>query len=610
MGKRQFKTMMRLVLVGTAVLGSIKAQAEVIPDLYLHDKESLNGQWKYHVDPYELGFYDYRWQQRDQKDNPSRDAFFLDAKRESKSDLVEYNFDKAKEITVPGDWNTQEDKLYYYEGTLWYRKTFTADVDDGRTFLRFGAANYRADVYLNGKKLGMHEGGFTPFAFEATEQLKKGKNSLIVRVDNKRYKEAIPTLNTDWWNYGGLTRDVDLITVPDTFISGHQIKLVDRENGSIEGKVQLSGKKLQQTVTVSIPELKKSVKVKTDRNGVASFALSAPKLALWSPESPKMYEVDIKSDTDSITDKMGFRTIETEGKQILLNGEPVFLKGISLHEEFAKNGGGRVASHEDRKTQLDWAKSLGVNFIRLAHYPHSEDMVRLAEERGIMVWSEIPVYWTIEWTNKETYKNAETQLSDMIIRDRNRANVIIWSIANETPVKAERTQFLTNLASTARELDDTRLISAAMENHWDSEVEGLSVVEDPLAEVVDIVSFNQYIGWYGGTTEWLTRVSWRIPYDKPVFVSEFGAGAKYGLHGDKDEKWTEEYQAELYEKTVSMVDKIDGISGMSPWILTDFRSPRRLLPEIQDDFNRKGLMSEKGEKKLAFDVLKNYYDKK
>ena len=610
MEKRQYKIMMRWIVMGIAVFSSTKILADVIPDLYLHDKQSLNGKWKYHVDPYELGFYDYRWQQRDQKENPTRDAFFLDSKPQNKSDLIEYSFDKAEEITVPSDWNTQSEKLYYYEGTLWYRKIFTAETNSDRTFLRFGAANYRADVYLNGKKLGMHEGGFTPFAFEATEHLRNGENSLIVRVDNKRYKEAIPTLNTDWWNYGGLTRDVDLVSVPDTFISGHQIKLTDFKSGSIKGEVQLSGKKLKQAITVSIPELNKSVKVKTDKQGLASFSISAPQLSLWSPESPKLYEVEIKSETDSITDKMGFRTIETKGKQILLNGEPVFLKGISLHEEFAKNGGGRVNSHEDRKTQLDWAKSLGVNFIRLAHYPHSEDMVRLAEERGIMVWSEIPVYWTIAWTNKETYENAETQLSDMIIRDRNRANVIIWSIANETPVKAERTKFLTDLIDTARELDGTRLISAAMENHWDNEVENLTVVEDPLAEAVDIVSFNQYIGWYGGTPELLTKVSWRIPYDKPVFVSEFGAGAKYGLHGEKDERWTEEYQADLYDKTVTMLDKIDGLSGMSPWILTDFRSPRRLLPEIQDDFNRKGLMSEKGEKKQAFDVLKRYYEKK
>ena len=189
-------------------------------------------------------------------------------------------------------------------------------------------------------------------------------------------------------------------------------------------------------------------------------------------------------------------------------------------------------------------------------------------------------------------------------------SIIIWSLANETPVSDARTHFLGRLADRARELDESRLISAAIERHYHPDNPDLAVVEDPLADIVDMVSFNQYIGWYSGLPEKLTRVSWQIDYDKPVFISEFGAGALQGYHGDKDTMWTEEFQADLYQKTLAMLDQIDGFVGTSPWILNDFRSPRRHLPEIQDDFNRKGVLSETGAKKQAFYVLRAFYIQK
>jgi beta-glucuronidase len=253
---------------------------------------------------------------------------------------------------------------------------------------------------------------------------------------------------------------------------------------------------------------------------------------------------------------------------------------------------------------------LNANFVRLAHYPHNQHTVRLADELGLLVWSEIPVYWTISWDNSNTYQNAENQLVEMISRDKNRASVIIWSIANETPVSDIRNQFLAKLAAKARSLDGTRLISAAMEKHYSKDDKNLAVISDPLSDIVDIVSFNQYIGWYEGMSEKLERTKWKIPYDKPVIVSEFGGGAKFGLHGDTTERWTEEFQVDIYSKTLDMLEKVDGWAGVSPWILMDFRSPRRLHDLYQQDFNRKGLLSEKGEKKQAFNVLKNFYDNK
>jgi beta-glucuronidase len=326
-------------------------------------------------------------------------------------------------------------------------------------------------------------------------------------------------------------------------------------------------------------------------------------MTLWSPETPKRYRVEVSMNGETLVDSIGFRTIETRGKQLLLNGKPIFLKGISIHEE-KPNGGGRANSTSDAHTLLSWAKELGCNFVRLAHYPHNEYMVREAERMGLMVWSEIPCYWTIAWKNAQTYANAQQQVTDMILRDHNRANIIIWSIANETPHSAERDKFLGNLAQHARSMDSTRLISMAMEVTSASNYKNR--LQDNMSKYVDVVSFNQYIGWYRDVND-AAKMVWEIPYDKPVIVSEFGGGAKYGLHGAKNQRWTEEFQENLYKENTAMLDKIDGLAGTTPWILKDFRSPRRVLNGIQDYYNRKGLYSDKGEKKKAFYVLQAWY---
>jgi beta-glucuronidase len=525
------------------------------------------------------------------------------------SELIEYDYDHARSLQVPGDWNTQAQDLFYYEGTVWYRKKFSPPaLNPGeRAYLYFGAANYRADVYLNGRKLGMHVGGFTPFCYEVTGQLRPGDNSLVVRVDNKRYKDAVPTLNTDWWNYGGLTREVKFVTVPSAFIAAHRLHLESVDSGVIAGEVDLVGTGEGQRVTLSIPELQVEATAETDAKGRAHFHLATTGLTLWTPEQPKLYDVRFAHGRDVVTDQIGFRTIATAGRQLRLNGKPVFLRGICIHDEYPLQGGGRVVTPEQSEQLLRWAKELGCNFVRLAHYPHTEATLRLADRLGLLVWSEIPVYWTISWNNPDTYRNAEAQLSDMITRDYERAAIVIWSLANETPVNAERTKFLTALANRARTLDATRLLSAAMEKHPSPTDPNTSIVRDPLADVVDLVSFNQYIGWYDGTPEKCDRVKWQIDYNKPIFISEFGGDAKQGLHGDKTQRWTEEYQANLYVQTLKMLDRIDGLVGFSPWILVDFRSPRRPLPGIQDGFNRKGLVSSDGIKKQAFTVLQEYY---
>ena len=607
-----YMIMMKRTILSLAVIATMltTAQAQEVPqvaNVLNRQATSLNGDWHYLVDVQEEGYYDYRMK-------PMNHGFMLNAKPQKPEDLIEYDFDAAPTMHVPGDWNTQDERLFFYEGTVWLQRYFEVKSEElkvksgRRTLLYFGAVNYDCHVYVNGKKAGHHIGGFTPFNFDVTDLLHEGRNFVVVKVDNKRSASAVPTQIFDWWNYGGITRDVLLLSFAPTYIENYSLQLDKALKGKkrqLNFSLQLNRKEAGHEVTLRIPELKIQQKLTTDANGSISSSLFTPNSSskLWSPTNPKLYQVEIEMDGETLKDEIGFRTIETRGKQILLNGEPIFLKGISIHEE-KPNGGGRANSVEDAKTLLTWAKELGCNYVRLAHYPHNEYMVREAERMGIMVWSEIPCYWTIDWTNEDTYQNAQQQLQDMIARDHNRANIIIWSIANETPHSAERDQFLGRLARYARSQDSTRLISMAMEVTSASNF--VNRLQDNMHELVDVVSFNQYIGWYRDVND-ASKMQWDIPYDKPVIISEFGGGAKYGLHGPKNQRWTEEFQENLYRENIAMIQKIDGLAGTTPWILKDFRSPRRVLTGIQDYYNRKGLVSDRGERKKAWYVLHDWY---
>lgn len=572
---------------------------------------NLNGVWRTIVDPFENGYFDYRLE-------PDANGYFKNQKPKDKSDRVEYDFDSSPTLNVPGDWNSQDDKLFFYEGTVWYKRSFDFTKQAGkRAFVHFGAANYDAKVYLNGQKLGEHEGGFTPFNFEITDIVRPKDNYLIIKVDNKRRRDAVPTVNTDWWNYGGLTRDVKIIETPATFVQNYHLQLAKNSVDRIAGWVKLNGSSANQNITLRIPEAGINQKIKTVANGYAKFEFAAPRLTLWSPENPKLYEVFIESESDKLRDEIGFRSIEVKGRDILLNGKSIFLRGVSIHEE-APFRAGRAYSTEEARTTLGWAKEMGCNFVRLAHYPHNENMIREADRLGIMVWSEIPVYWTIDFENPQTYANAENQLDENIERDRNRASVVMWSVANETPVIDARLAFLTKLVKRARALDDTRLITAAVERHAQTQTHTASVanansnlstqvINDPLGAELDVLGCNEYIGWYDGLPEKAARVEWTMTYDKPLIMSEFGGDALYGNRGDKLTRWTEDYQAYMYEEQVKMLSRIPFLRGAAPWILMDFRSPRRPLPGIQDYFNRKGLVSIRGERKQAFFVMQRWY---
>lgn len=331
-----------------------ESELPLLANIYNRNTISLNGKWNYIVDPFENGYYNYRYEPM------TKGGFFENKKQTDPQELLEYNFDTSPIMDIPSDWNTKDERLFFYEGTVWFKKSFSYKLKPGkRAILYFGAVNYESIVWVNGKKVGQHIGGFTPFNFDVTSFLREGENFIVVKVDNKRKQDQIPTLNFDWWNYGGITRDVFLAEVPDLYIEDYSIKLDNTNPSKIIGWIKLNHNVKDQSISIHIPELKISSQKLTDEDGLVRFEFIA-KTQLWSPEYPKLYKVSFSTDFEDLQDEIGFRTIETRGKQILLNGKPVFLRGVSIHEE-APFRQGRAWSEADAHTLLSWAKELGCN---------------------------------------------------------------------------------------------------------------------------------------------------------------------------------------------------------------------------------------------------------
>ena len=589
-------------------------QATAADAVFMSGREtvSLNGTWKYAVDQYDTCLRQKWFKER-----------YVDERGFTLP--VDFSFDTWPEMELPVCWNTVRPEFMIYDGSMVFTKKFAFEKkDEEEVYLRIGAVNYICRVFLNGEYIGMHRGGSTPIFFNVTKLLKE-ENRVILAADSTRRPEQVPTENTDWFNYGGVYREIELVRVPKVHIKDFRIALVpDEMYRNIQVKVRLSepveataavciaelGIKEEVTVTKGVGECVVSVSGGSlrsedmcDEASVSDGAAVKPRLELWSPEAPKLYDVTVSCMEDTVSDRVGFREIKVEQGEILLNGKPIFLRGISCHEDSVANG--KALTEEERIDNIMLAKELGCNFMRIAHYPHHENMAKLADEMGMLLWEEIPVYWAIQFDRDKTYADAENQLRELITRDWNRASVIVWSVGNENADTDERLSFMSRLAECARKEDATRLVSAAC--LVDSEKNRIA---DRLTEYLDIIGINEYCGWYTPDFEKLPQLMKNSNPDKPVIITEFGADALQGLHGTLEDKGTEEYQAYVYERQIETIGQISYIKGMTPWILYDFRCPRRTAA-IQKYYNRKGLLSEdKKYKKPAFSVLQAFYEEK
>jgi beta-glucuronidase len=550
------------------------------------ERESLNGQWNFAADLY---------------DTCRRAHWFRDERFDASGaeKPVDWDWEGWDRITVPASWNTERPELLYFEGSGVYTRTFRyiPGAEGERLLLCFEGAAYRASVFLNGGFIGSHDGASTPFNLDISETV-KADNRIVVVADARRDPLRIPMENTDWFNYGGLYRDIYLIRVPAVYIKDWFIRLVpDGTCSNIAVDITLSHN-ADGAALLEIPGLDVRREIPL-QNGKGALRFGA-KPELWSGENPRLYDLTLTYNADRVRDRAGFREIRAAGHDIFLNGKKIFLKGISVHEDHLRLG--KTTTDDIIRSTIRDLKELNGNYLRLAHYPHSRRFAEIASEEGVLLWEEIPVYWAVAFDDRRAYEDAENQLAELILRDRNRPAVIFWSVGNENADTDSRLAFMSRLAQKAKTLDDSRLVSAAcLVNH-----EKL-VIEDRLAAFLDVIGINEYYGWYEPDFGKLPRILANSSPGKPVLICEFGGGARLGQRGSADDLFTEDKQKSLYEQQIAAIRQCPYIAGMTPWILYDFRCPRR-LNRYQQGFNRKGLIdADRKSRKLAFQVMRQFY---
>ena len=615
---------------------------------------TLNGEWSYIVDPMNNGL----------PESSFFGGFPKNKTQKTGMELIEYNFETAAKIQIPGAWNAADEKLFFYRGPVWLYKKFKYSPNkESLTHLYIEGSNFTTKVFINGSIVGKFEGGYVPFNFEISDYLIDGDNILLVQTDNTLNKSSVPTQKTDWWPWGGIVGDVYIVETPKQFIRNAYLQLNPENFSQAYFSLEMNDKFAGKEISLEIPELQYSKKFITNSSGAITENIKITP-QLWSPANPKLYEVIISSKDESINDEIGFRSIKTQGQKIYLNNSEIRFKGIAMHSE-PIGIDGPAFSQEHFKELLSTAKELNINFVRAAHYPYTRHLAKIADQFGLMLWEEVPVYWNIDWSNAETLTIAKNQISRLVQRDQNRASVVVWSVANETPLSSSRMKFLNALLSEIEVIDTSRLTTAALlsgseeqfrslvlvlalqgaKSKWvdpkekaifksildranvsiDHELNFSLSIEDPLGDSVDLISYNEYFGWYyvtfftdqmmisEGTLrqlmfEVMPKIKISSIFDKPIHISEFGAGAKYGNHTNKI--WSEGYQAKLYKHQLEMLSNNPQIQGISPWVFKDFRAMLRPLPGIQDFYNRKGLIDENGNKKEAFEVLADFYENK
>lgn len=566
---------------------------------------NLNGTWNAILDIFGRGIKRHWERPADPKNDSTK--------------LSEVYYEGGYTLQVPGDWNSQHPELFYYDKDVWYQRYFQKPQmnKDERAILRFEAASQTATVFLNGKRLGDHVGGFTPFSFDITKDLVNGKNSLIVRVDNRLNKDHIPNHDYDWCNYGGLTRDVMLDIRPKTYIENSFVRLDPKDTSKLLVDVQLQGSKLsKQTVDLTIDGLTDKQTLQTDAKGYATACIKLNNtVRYWSPKDPFRYTctfvLNDKSAQDVMQDKVGLRSVQVEGSKILLNGESIFFKGVNFHEEIARDMR-RACTPEDARFLISEAKALGCNFVRLAHYPQNRYILEECDKQGLMVWEEVPLWQAINFKNPKTQKLGHNMLHEMITRDKNRACVVIWSVGNECWPSAPRTALLSSMADQAHSEDPTRLVSYAFNNiRPTKEQPKAMVLKDELIKSLDVIGVNKYLGWYQMWPDAPEKTKWIMP-QKPLIISEFGAAALQGNHEltHSVSGFSEEYQEKCYRDDLKSFNQIPNLCGMAPWALFDFRSPRRSHAKFQQGWNRKGLIAPDGTRKAVWSVMKEYYSNK
>ena len=521
---------------------------------------------------------------------------------------------EKKPIIVPSCWNN-ENGMLHYEGDVWMETEFYTALPNVR--LVFGAVNNECDVYLDGVHLGYHWGPFTEFSF-FLENLTPGMHKLVLRTNNLHNEEdTIPLSNTDWFHYGGVIRSVEV----------HEFEKAAVEALKLE--YTLSGTTAALTAKLSLRafgEVTAPVRLLLDGNviaeetvcvsGDADVVLTAAleDVTLWSPEEPALYTFTAEFAGDSLRERTGFRTIEIKDRQFLLNGQPIFFKGVNRHEEHPDWGFAVPAKLS--KKDIDIIRGMGCNFIRGSHYPNAKSTLDYMDETGMLFWEEIPMWQFNEYhlANATVLERGVHLHTQMVKRDYNHPSIVVWGLFNECWTDFPEARPAAQLFRQTIEAQDTsRLITFASHRP----------LTDICFEFADFIAINYYIGWYKGPlSDWPGFLDELSAYldatgngHKPLVMSEFGAGAIYGVTELEDEvTWSVNYQQEYLAYSLDLFLHHPRMNGALIWQYCDIRAGTRTCPSglrralsRPRSFNNKGLLNEFRRPKLAYYAVKTAF---
>lgn len=581
----------------------------------IRNKQDISGIWDFQTDPDETG---------------KTNGWYL-------------GLPDARPIAVPGSWNEQYADLFNYFGLVWYfkRSYIPKSWLGERVFIRVGSANYLCSIYINGIKVGSHDGGHLPFSFEITEYLKWGQENLIaISVENHLTPRRVPSAGMgsgiesgnitagyppttfDFFPYSGIHRPVILYTVPQDYIE--DITVVTEIQG-VDGIVQVQSKINNQEAQGKVILSGGEVLVEEDlafKNGMAVATLKMPEARFWSHENPYLYTLTLLTGTDCYTLEIGIRTIEVKGKQLLLNGETVQLKGFGRHEDSFASGRGLNLPLMIKDYQL--MRWVGANSYRTTHYPYSEEEMMLADREGFLIIDETPAVG-LQFDNQdniaERLRMCLQQIEELVARDKNHPSVILWSVANEpmppdlidqfsrsdadeNPLAQAGKDFLTRLLRHIRSLDPSRPATF------------VSMMGTPLQWQVecDLICMNRYWGWYfqGGelkkgfdTLDQELDQTWEA-LGKPIILTEFGTDTQPGLHGHPSVMWTEEYQAEFIRGYLEVASRKEYVVGTHVWNFADFAAIQSIYRV--GGMNMKGVFTRSRQPKMAAHLLREYWN--
>ncbi|NER17854.1 glycoside hydrolase family 2 protein [Spongiivirga citrea] len=550
------------------------------------------------------------------------------------------------DISLPHTWNAldaTDTEAGYRRSASWYKKDLNIpSINTDQLYqLYFEGVNITSEIYVNGKKVGGHTGGYIGFSIDITNQVKNGDNEILVRVDNGYNPEVIPSQKSDFFIFGGITRDVWLLTIPKTNLNNLKITTptVSEDSASLKATVAITNSTNDNNsleVKAVLSDNKGNVVSQnsfTVSNGIAEIDfpnIKNPKL--WDTKTPNLYTLSVSLQNketviDEISDRVGFRWFEFKDYgAFYLNGKRLLLRGTHRHEEHA--GVGAAMSNSQHRKDIELIKEMGANFVRLAHYPQDPEIYKACDELGLLVWDELP--WCRGGIGNETWKtNTKTMLKEIITQNYNHPSIILWSLGNEIywlpdfengDDREKINTYLRELNSIAHQLDPTR--KTAIRKYYEG------------ADIVDVFSPSIWSGWYSGSYKSYQKAIDLYKKQYPHFIhTEYGGSSHVGRHTENPitgeglikadgweeaivqtkvaniaqiGDWSENYIVDLFDWHLRITENDSSFVGNAQWAFKDFGTPLR--PENDIPYvNQKGLVDRNGDPKDAFYVFKSYW---